>query len=81
MGYASHVAVKALDKATLQINQYVSYALLLNLCNRIDARCSDDLSLGIALYYAQLGLNVIWSPLFFEHRQVRTHHSTVVNAP
>ncbi|EAU84847.1 hypothetical protein CC1G_00366 [Coprinopsis cinerea okayama7 len=46
MGYASHVAVKALDKSAL-----------------IPTR--DDLSLGIALYYVQLGLNFVWSPLFF----------------
>ncbi|KAF9009002.1 TspO/MBR-related protein [Cyathus striatus] len=46
MGYASHVAVKALDTAALPGNR-------------------NDLSWGIALYYAQLGLNLIWSPIFF----------------
>ncbi|TFK29407.1 TspO/MBR-related protein [Coprinopsis marcescibilis] len=28
----------------------------------------DDLNLGIALYYAQLGLNCVWSPIFFGTR-------------
>lgn len=40
----------------------------------IDARASDDLSLGIALYYGQLGLNCLWSPLFFGNRQARICH-------
>ena len=30
----------------------------------------NDLSLGIALYYGQLGLNYLWSPLFFNQQQV-----------
>ncbi|KAF5322301.1 hypothetical protein D9619_000879 [Psilocybe cf. subviscida] len=60
MGYASHVAVKALDNATLQINH-------------------DDLSLGIALYYAQLGMNFLWTPLFFEHRQACKDSSNTEN--
>ncbi|KIJ99400.1 hypothetical protein K443DRAFT_680015 [Laccaria amethystina LaAM-08-1] len=50
MGYASHVAVKALDDSTSVADR-------------------DDLSLGITLYYAQLGLNCIWSPIFFEGRK------------
>ncbi|KAF8205043.1 TspO/MBR-related protein [Pholiota molesta] len=51
MGYASHVAVKALDSTLLEDNRH-------------------DLTLGIALYYAQLGLNCAWSPLFFESHQI-----------
>ncbi|KDR83673.1 hypothetical protein GALMADRAFT_236004 [Galerina marginata CBS 339.88] len=51
MGYASHVAVKALDATLLDANR-------------------NDLSLGIALYYAQLGLNCLWSPIFFGKRQI-----------
>ncbi|KXN89649.1 Translocator protein [Leucoagaricus sp. SymC.cos] len=30
----------------------------------------DDLSLGLALYYAQLGLNCLWSPVFFAGRSI-----------
>jgi len=51
MGYASHVAVKALDNTSLENNQ-------------------DALTLGIALYYAQLGLNVLWPPIFFGKRKI-----------
>ncbi|KJA30208.1 hypothetical protein HYPSUDRAFT_127124 [Hypholoma sublateritium FD-334 SS-4] len=51
MGYASHIAVKALDSTVLEGNR-------------------NDLSLGIALYYGQLGLNYLWSPLFFNQQQM-----------
>ncbi|KAF9485290.1 TspO/MBR-related protein [Pholiota conissans] len=51
MGYASHIAVNALDATFLEGNR-------------------RDLTLGIALYYAQLGLNCLWSPLFFENHQI-----------
>ncbi|PPQ98516.1 hypothetical protein CVT24_004007 [Panaeolus cyanescens] len=46
MGYASHIAVKALDNTAISANRH-------------------ELSAGLALYYAQLGLNCLWSPLFF----------------
>ncbi|PPQ94011.1 hypothetical protein CVT25_009859 [Psilocybe cyanescens] len=51
MGYASHIAVKALDNTLLDVNR-------------------NALSLGIALYYAQLGLNYLWSPIFFGQHQI-----------
>ncbi|KDQ64586.1 hypothetical protein JAAARDRAFT_28229 [Jaapia argillacea MUCL 33604] len=51
MGYASHLAVKALDTSTAET-----------------ARAGA--SLGLSLYYAQLALNVAWSPLFFGMKQV-----------
>ncbi|KAF8974494.1 TspO/MBR-related protein [Flammula alnicola] len=51
MGYASHVAVKALDSSVLEVNR-------------------NDLSLGIGLYYAQLGLNYLWCTLFFQNHQI-----------
>ncbi|KAF8897602.1 TspO/MBR-like protein [Infundibulicybe gibba] len=53
MGYASHLAVKALDTAT-------------------SPSARADLTLGIALYYAQLGLNCVWSPLFFNWKLLGT---------
>ncbi|TFK43466.1 TspO/MBR-related protein [Crucibulum laeve] len=46
MGYASHVAVKALDTSVAPSTR-------------------NDLSVGLGLYFAQLGLNYLWSPLFF----------------
>ncbi|CAA7259829.1 unnamed protein product [Cyclocybe aegerita] len=49
MGYASHVAVKALDSSVVEGNR-------------------NALSAGLALYYAQLGLNCLWSPIFFGQR-------------
>jgi hypothetical protein len=30
----------------------------------------NDISFGLALYYGQLGLNVLWSPLFFGQKNV-----------
>ncbi|KAF4619812.1 hypothetical protein D9613_005016 [Agrocybe pediades] len=51
MGYASHVAVKALDSTVLEANK-------------------NALSLGLALYYTQLGLNYAWSPLFFGQHKI-----------
>ncbi|GLB33867.1 putative tspO/MBR family protein [Lyophyllum shimeji] len=50
MGYASHLAVKALDAA----DSPTSRSALLK---------------GILLYYAQLGLNLLWSPLFFKAKK------------
>jgi len=50
MGYASHIAVKALDTATFK-DDY------------------DSLQMGFTLYFAQLALNFVWSPLFFGARQ------------
>jgi len=51
MGYASHLAVKALDRG------------LLSPASANSARS------GIKLYWAQLALNLLWSPLFFGMRQ------------
>ncbi|KAL0070698.1 hypothetical protein AAF712_001919 [Marasmius tenuissimus] len=51
MGYASHLAVKALDSAVLSTTR-------------------SALTLGLALYYAQLSMNFLWSPLFFNAKQV-----------
>jgi benzodiazapine receptor len=51
MGYASHIAVKALDSATSPSTQ-------------------ADLQLGLALYYGQLVLNTVWSPIFFGAREL-----------
>ncbi|KAF9268044.1 TspO/MBR-related protein [Marasmius fiardii PR-910] len=51
MGYASHLAVKALD-------------------NTLSPNARSSLNLGLALYYGQLAFNFIWSPLFFNVKQV-----------
>ncbi|KAJ7590916.1 TspO/MBR-related protein [Mycena floridula] len=51
MGYASHLAVKALDNAAMPATR-------------------SALKLGLTLYYAQLALNVSWSPLFFNAKAV-----------
>ncbi|EGO01884.1 hypothetical protein SERLA73DRAFT_120532 [Serpula lacrymans var. lacrymans S7.3] len=51
MGYASHIAVKALDVSS-------------------DPVLRSDLTLALGLYYAQLALNCLWSPLFFGARQI-----------
>jgi benzodiazapine receptor len=32
--------------------------------------CRDDIAMGLGLYYLQLGLNFIWTPLFFGRKQV-----------
>ncbi|KAK0230658.1 TspO/MBR-related protein [Armillaria fumosa] len=51
MGYASHLAVNALDTASNPLTP-------------------SDVKLGIALYYAQLAMNFIWSPLFFNGKKL-----------
>ncbi|PBK69748.1 TspO/MBR-like protein [Armillaria solidipes] len=51
MGYASHLAVNALDTAS-------------------NPSTRSDVKLGIALYYAQLAMNFIWSPLFFNGKKL-----------
>ncbi|KAJ3882889.1 TspO/MBR-related protein [Lentinula edodes] len=51
MGYASHIAVKALDVS-------------------VSSSSRSSLTLGVALYYAQLCMNFAWSPLFFGYKQV-----------
>jgi len=51
MGYASHIAVKALDSSLAP--HVVSAART-----------------GITLYWAQLGLNFLWTPLFFGWKRV-----------
>jgi benzodiazapine receptor len=50
MGYASHVAAKALDAAASN-------------------ETTAALDLGLKLYYAQLGMNFAWTPLFFMAKQ------------
>jgi len=50
MGYASHLAVKALDTA-------------------ITPATRSNVGLGLKLYYVQLGLNCLWTPLFFGAQQ------------
>jgi len=51
MGYASHLAVKALDTS-------------------VTPSTRDAASLGLTLYYGQLALNLLWSPLFFGYKEV-----------
>ena len=37
--------------------------------------CRSELSTGIALYYAQLAMNVLWTPLFFVRKQVHVYRA------
>jgi len=50
MGYASHLAVKAIDRS-------------------LDFQTTDAARAGIKLYWVQLALNVLWTPLFFGLRK------------
>ncbi|RDB22631.1 Virulence protein SSD1 [Hypsizygus marmoreus] len=50
MGYASHLAAKAMDVVAAPGSR-------------------SNLALGFRLYYIQLSLNVLWSPLFFGAKQ------------
>ncbi|XP_006460281.1 hypothetical protein AGABI2DRAFT_203217, partial [Agaricus bisporus var. bisporus H97] len=47
---------------------YASHIAVKELDSAIIPSNRDDLSLGLALYYGQLGLNCIWTTLFFEKR-------------
>ena len=38
-------------------------------------------SKAIALYYVQLGLNLLWTPLFFVKKQVGSLHAHVFTTP
>lgn len=51
MGYASHLAVRAMDSA-------------------VTVATRDRTWSGFKLYYVQLGLNCLWSPLFFGKRKI-----------
>ncbi|KAJ3541924.1 hypothetical protein NMY22_g3707 [Coprinellus aureogranulatus] len=44
---------------------YASHVAVKSLDTAITTTTRDKLTLGIALYYAQLGLNFAWTPLFF----------------
>lgn len=68
MGYASHLAVQAYDRP-FQMTSDLSVHLSMTCSFAHDIR-SSLASEGIALYYAQLALNVLWTPLFFVKKQV-----------
>jgi benzodiazapine receptor len=53
VGYASHLAVKYLDKEPVQ-----------------GSKTRRQLKRGLALYYAQLGLNLIYTPIFLGAQQL-----------
>ncbi len=42
--------------------------------HRTNSICRSDVKLGIAFYYAQLAMNFIWSPLFFNGKKVCSRH-------
>ncbi|KAF5388154.1 hypothetical protein D9615_000460 [Tricholomella constricta] len=44
---------------------YVSHLAVKALDVAVSPTSRSDLSISVLLYYAQLGLNVLWSPLFF----------------
>ena len=57
MGYASHLTVRSFDAAvTPQGTQVYNY---------FRAHSSAQADQALTLYYAQLGLNLLWTPLFF----------------
>ncbi|KAJ4478194.1 TspO/MBR-related protein [Lentinula aciculospora] len=49
---------------------YASHLAVKTLDVSFSSSSSPALTLGLALYYAQLGMNIAWSPLFFGYKQV-----------
>ncbi|KAJ3802825.1 TspO/MBR-related protein [Lentinula aff. detonsa] len=49
---------------------YASHLAVKSLEVSVSSSSRASLTLGIALYYAQLGLNFAWTPLFFVFKQV-----------
>ncbi|KAJ3570210.1 hypothetical protein NP233_g4555 [Leucocoprinus birnbaumii] len=49
---------------------YASHIAVKSLDSSDFSENRSDISLGLALYYGQLGLNCLWSPLFFGGRSV-----------
>jgi benzodiazapine receptor len=66
MGYASHLAVNALDGASSPSAKYILSLAVKELLT-LDR---SDYMLVLALYYTQLGLNLAWTPLFFAAKKV-----------
>ena len=44
--------------------------------SRVDVLSRVKASKALALYYVQLGLNLLWTPLFFVKKKVRTSPSS-----
>ena len=70
MGYAAHVAAKALETTITPSGRRVSLCLPADLS--LKSR-SDALNTGLAIYYGQLVLNFAWSSTFFGAKQVRAN--------
>lgn len=68
MGYASHLAAKAVDRAVTAETAFVGDSPRDMILKQRD---SDSARSGLGLYWVQLALNGLWAPLFFGLRQVR----------
>jgi benzodiazapine receptor len=69
MGYASHIAVQAFDEAKTVNTRSVptrDAVPRVSLTPR-----SSSLSFALALYYLQLAMNCLWSPLYFGAKKVK----------
>ena len=74
MGYASYLAIGYHDSAVQSVTKYDTSDLLPLYV--FDCPCRETIQTGLKWYYVQLGLNLLWSPTFFNAKSVSSEAET-----